>query len=178
MLRCVLVLRAGSGDGRGAGSAWGPPLLKQGFLNSSQGPRGMCVCVHACTVQGRSRFPRCVWPQAGRSPCPLLGVGPGSEKGHPAQVLSLLAEYKCSLMPCAMRTATALLGSLLWLEMVRPERPGLGVGEGPEPGGSWHYPCPLPCRSETGRCLRSGERQKGTCEIFAWCPVETRSRPT
>lgn len=28
----------------------------------------------------------------------------------------------------------------------------------------------------TGRCLRAN-RQKGTCEIFAWCPVETRSRP-
>nr|XP_014337272.1 PREDICTED: P2X purinoceptor 5 [Bos mutus] len=30
----------------------------------------------------------------------------------------------------------------------------------------------------TGRCLREGSAQKGTCEIFAWCPVETRSRPT
>ncbi|XP_028353976.1 P2X purinoceptor 5 isoform X1 [Physeter macrocephalus] len=29
----------------------------------------------------------------------------------------------------------------------------------------------------TGRCLRSGSEQKGTCEIFAWCPVETKSRP-
>ncbi|XP_006079752.1 P2X purinoceptor 5 isoform X1 [Bubalus kerabau] len=30
----------------------------------------------------------------------------------------------------------------------------------------------------TGHCLREGSAQKGTCEIFAWCPVETRSRPT
>uniref|UniRef100_A0A8C6FLD6 P2X purinoceptor n=1 Tax=Moschus moschiferus TaxID=68415 RepID=A0A8C6FLD6_MOSMO len=30
----------------------------------------------------------------------------------------------------------------------------------------------------TGRCMREGSAQKGTCEIFAWCPVETRSRPT
>ncbi|XP_070334986.1 P2X purinoceptor 5 isoform X2 [Odocoileus virginianus] len=30
----------------------------------------------------------------------------------------------------------------------------------------------------TGRCLREGSAQKGTCEIFAWCPVETMSRPT
>uniref|UniRef100_A0A4X1UDF3 P2X purinoceptor n=1 Tax=Sus scrofa TaxID=9823 RepID=A0A4X1UDF3_PIG len=29
----------------------------------------------------------------------------------------------------------------------------------------------------TGRCLRAGSAQKGTCEIFAWCPVETKSRP-
>ncbi|XP_059938538.1 P2X purinoceptor 5 isoform X3 [Mesoplodon densirostris] len=29
----------------------------------------------------------------------------------------------------------------------------------------------------TGRCLRAGSEQKGTCEIFAWCPVETKSRP-
>ncbi|VFV39588.1 p2x purinoceptor 5-like [Lynx pardinus] len=30
----------------------------------------------------------------------------------------------------------------------------------------------------TGRCLRVGNLQRGTCEIFAWCPVETKSRPT
>ncbi|XP_039078957.1 P2X purinoceptor 5 isoform X1 [Hyaena hyaena] len=29
----------------------------------------------------------------------------------------------------------------------------------------------------TGRCLRGVNRQRGTCEIFAWCPVETKSRP-
>uniref|UniRef100_A0A8C6C2N5 P2X purinoceptor n=1 Tax=Monodon monoceros TaxID=40151 RepID=A0A8C6C2N5_MONMO len=29
----------------------------------------------------------------------------------------------------------------------------------------------------TGRCLWAGSEQKGTCEIFAWCPVETKSRP-
>ncbi|XP_015994335.2 P2X purinoceptor 5 isoform X1 [Rousettus aegyptiacus] len=29
----------------------------------------------------------------------------------------------------------------------------------------------------TGRCLRAGNMQRGTCEIFAWCPVETKSRP-
>ncbi|XP_057357016.1 P2X purinoceptor 5 isoform X6 [Manis pentadactyla] len=29
----------------------------------------------------------------------------------------------------------------------------------------------------TGRCLRAGNTQRGTCEIFAWCPVETKSRP-
>ncbi|XP_053067882.1 P2X purinoceptor 5 isoform X5 [Acinonyx jubatus] len=29
----------------------------------------------------------------------------------------------------------------------------------------------------TGRCLRVGNMQRGTCEIFAWCPVETKSRP-
>ncbi|KAB0400381.1 hypothetical protein E2I00_019196, partial [Balaenoptera physalus] len=29
----------------------------------------------------------------------------------------------------------------------------------------------------TGRCLRAGSEQKGTCEIFAWCPVETKSSP-
>ncbi|XP_020923332.1 P2X purinoceptor 5 isoform X3 [Sus scrofa] len=29
----------------------------------------------------------------------------------------------------------------------------------------------------SGRCLRAGSAQKGTCEIFAWCPVETKSRP-
>ncbi|XP_075417292.1 P2X purinoceptor 5 isoform X4 [Tenrec ecaudatus] len=30
----------------------------------------------------------------------------------------------------------------------------------------------------TGRCLRVGAAQKGTCEIYAWCPVEVRSQPT
>ncbi|XP_012581627.1 PREDICTED: P2X purinoceptor 5 isoform X4 [Condylura cristata] len=30
----------------------------------------------------------------------------------------------------------------------------------------------------TGRCLRAENMPNGTCEIFAWCPVETRSRPT
>uniref|UniRef100_A0A452TQ16 P2X purinoceptor n=1 Tax=Ursus maritimus TaxID=29073 RepID=A0A452TQ16_URSMA len=30
---------------------------------------------------------------------------------------------------------------------------------------------------KTGRCLRVGSMQRGTCEIFAWCPVETKSRP-
>ncbi|XP_022376802.1 P2X purinoceptor 5 isoform X1 [Enhydra lutris kenyoni] len=30
---------------------------------------------------------------------------------------------------------------------------------------------------KTGRCLRVGNMQRGTCEIFAWCPVETKSRP-
>lgn len=46
-------------------------------------------------------------------------------------------------MPCAMRTATAPLGSLLWLEMVRPgeQREELEVP------GSCIVPV-LPCRSE------------------------------
>lgn len=40
-----------------------------GVSTPSQGPRGnVCTSVHACTVQGRSRFPRCVWPQAGEEP--------------------------------------------------------------------------------------------------------------
>ncbi|XP_006863533.1 PREDICTED: P2X purinoceptor 5 [Chrysochloris asiatica] len=30
---------------------------------------------------------------------------------------------------------------------------------------------------KTGRCLRVGSSQKGTCEIFAWCPVEAKSKP-
>ncbi|XP_045149390.1 P2X purinoceptor 5 isoform X3 [Echinops telfairi] len=30
----------------------------------------------------------------------------------------------------------------------------------------------------TGRCLRVGTAQKGTCEIYAWCPVEARFQPT
>ncbi|XP_032176262.1 P2X purinoceptor 5 isoform X2 [Mustela erminea] len=30
---------------------------------------------------------------------------------------------------------------------------------------------------KTGRCLRVGNMQRGTCEIFAWCPVETKPRP-
>ncbi|XP_040857312.1 P2X purinoceptor 5 isoform X2 [Ochotona curzoniae] len=30
---------------------------------------------------------------------------------------------------------------------------------------------------KTGRCLRAGNSTHGTCEIFAWCPVETKSMP-
>nr|XP_026249714.1 P2X purinoceptor 5 isoform X1 [Urocitellus parryii] len=30
---------------------------------------------------------------------------------------------------------------------------------------------------KTGRCLRVGNSTRGTCEIFAWCPVETQSMP-
>lgn len=30
---------------------------------------------------------------------------------------------------------------------------------------------------KTGHCLRVGNSTEGTCEIFAWCPVETQSRP-
>uniref|UniRef100_A0A5F9C6G0 P2X purinoceptor n=1 Tax=Oryctolagus cuniculus TaxID=9986 RepID=A0A5F9C6G0_RABIT len=30
---------------------------------------------------------------------------------------------------------------------------------------------------KTGRCLLAGNSSRGTCEIFAWCPVETRSKP-
>lgn len=30
---------------------------------------------------------------------------------------------------------------------------------------------------KTGRCLWAGNSTRGTCEIFAWCPVETQSRP-
>ncbi|XP_053426669.1 P2X purinoceptor 5 isoform X2 [Nycticebus coucang] len=30
---------------------------------------------------------------------------------------------------------------------------------------------------KTGRCLRAGNLTRGTCEIFAWCPLETDSRP-
>uniref|UniRef100_A0A8C2VMH6 P2X purinoceptor n=1 Tax=Chinchilla lanigera TaxID=34839 RepID=A0A8C2VMH6_CHILA len=30
---------------------------------------------------------------------------------------------------------------------------------------------------KTGRCLLAGNSTVGTCEIFAWCPVETQSRP-
>ncbi|XP_042555383.1 P2X purinoceptor 5 isoform X1 [Dipodomys spectabilis] len=31
---------------------------------------------------------------------------------------------------------------------------------------------------KTGRCLRVRNSTRGTCEIFAWCPVETNSNPT
>ncbi|KAM4844091.1 P2X purinoceptor 5 isoform 2-T2 [Thomomys bottae] len=31
---------------------------------------------------------------------------------------------------------------------------------------------------KTGRCLRVGNSTRGTCEIFAWCPVESQSNPT
>ncbi|XP_012634766.2 P2X purinoceptor 5 [Microcebus murinus] len=30
---------------------------------------------------------------------------------------------------------------------------------------------------KTGRCLRAGDQARGTCEIFAWCPLETKSEP-
>ncbi|XP_006899852.1 PREDICTED: P2X purinoceptor 5 [Elephantulus edwardii] len=30
---------------------------------------------------------------------------------------------------------------------------------------------------KTGRCLRAGSTGKGTCEIFAWCPVQDKSQP-
>ncbi|XP_034883394.1 P2X purinoceptor 5 isoform X3 [Mirounga leonina] len=30
---------------------------------------------------------------------------------------------------------------------------------------------------KTGRCVRVGSMQRGTCEVFAWCPVETKPRP-
>ncbi|XP_069339553.1 P2X purinoceptor 5 [Eulemur rufifrons] len=30
---------------------------------------------------------------------------------------------------------------------------------------------------KTGRCLRAGNPARGTCEIFAWCPLETKSGP-
>ncbi|XP_062031018.1 P2X purinoceptor 5 [Lepus europaeus] len=30
---------------------------------------------------------------------------------------------------------------------------------------------------KTGRCLQAGNSSRGTCEIFAWCPVESRSKP-
>uniref|UniRef100_A0A8C9A0P4 P2X purinoceptor n=1 Tax=Prolemur simus TaxID=1328070 RepID=A0A8C9A0P4_PROSS len=30
---------------------------------------------------------------------------------------------------------------------------------------------------KTGRCLRAGNSARGTCEIFAWCPLETKSGP-
>uniref|UniRef100_A0A8I5TWP4 P2X purinoceptor n=1 Tax=Pongo abelii TaxID=9601 RepID=A0A8I5TWP4_PONAB len=30
---------------------------------------------------------------------------------------------------------------------------------------------------KTGRCLRRENAARGTCEIFAWCPLETSSRP-
>ncbi|XP_074244468.1 P2X purinoceptor 5 isoform X3 [Saimiri boliviensis] len=30
---------------------------------------------------------------------------------------------------------------------------------------------------KTGRCLWRDNSTRGTCEIFAWCPLETRSRP-
>ncbi|XP_042636436.1 P2X purinoceptor 5 [Orycteropus afer afer] len=30
---------------------------------------------------------------------------------------------------------------------------------------------------KTGRCLQAGSTAKGTCEIFAWCPVEAKSKP-
>lgn len=38
-------------------------------------------------------------------------------------------------------------------------------------------PLSPPAGVRTGRCLRAENKQRGTCEIFAWCPVETRSRP-
>ncbi|XP_078235282.1 P2X purinoceptor 5 isoform X1 [Pogona vitticeps] len=30
---------------------------------------------------------------------------------------------------------------------------------------------------KTGRCLKTGGNRSGTCEIFAWCPVEKKGRP-
>ncbi|XP_012374456.1 P2X purinoceptor 5 isoform X2 [Dasypus novemcinctus] len=31
---------------------------------------------------------------------------------------------------------------------------------------------------KTGRCLRARSAEKGTCEVFAWCPVEAKSKPS
>uniref|UniRef100_A0A2K6EN21 P2X purinoceptor n=1 Tax=Propithecus coquereli TaxID=379532 RepID=A0A2K6EN21_PROCO len=53
-----------------------------------------------------------------------------------------------------------------------------GIGDGRAAGsGSWHCPYSTPAGVKTGRCLRAGNPARGTCEIFAWCPLETKSRP-
>lgn len=56
----------------------------------------------------------------------------------------------------------------------------LGLEQGKETwtGRSMALPRPSPAGLKTGRCLRVGNSTQGTCEIFAWCPVETMSMPT
>lgn len=135
-----------------------------GVSAPSQRPWGnVCTSVHGCTVQGRSRLPRCVCgPRQGRSPCPLLGVGPGSEKGHPRPGALSPGRVQVFPMPCAMRTATALLGSLLWLEMVRPGAARAGSRGGAGAGRFLALSLsPSPCRSEDWPLPAGGERTEG-----------------
>lgn len=75
------------------------------------------VCVPILQSLGEKQILRgCVAP--GR---PNSWVGPGSElgpcRGSPVSCLFFPGRVKAFLTLCAMRTVTALLESLLWLEM-------------------------------------------------------------
>lgn len=56
-----------------------------------------CACLHG---SGEKQVPKvCVAPGRGGAPVLSLGWDLDLRKGTPAQVLSLLAEYKCSRCP-------------------------------------------------------------------------------
>lgn len=79
----------------------------------------------------------------------------------PTQVSFLSGRVKAFRMPGAIRTVTALLGSQLWLETVRPgiARVGSKVGDGS--GRLLALSPSLSCRSEDWPLPAGGEHAKG-----------------
>ncbi|XP_006246628.1 P2X purinoceptor 5 isoform X1 [Rattus norvegicus] len=79
-------------------------------------------------------------------------------------------------------TNTTMLGERLWdvADFVIPsQREGIPDGECSEDDDCHAGESVVAGHGlKTGRCLRVGNSTRGTCEIFAWCPVETKSMPT
>lgn len=118
MLRFALAPELGGGGRLQHGGGWAgcAHLQKQEFCllqgpwKGGRGYTGACTC----TLSGRNRFSKGVWPQAGEEPRPTPGVGPAElgTRREPSQAPLLSCRMKAFLMLCAPRTVTVLLGSL------------------------------------------------------------------
>lgn len=164
----------------GTACAWRSELVIS-YGHGFQGPNrlpgfhGRCFYPRSHFASLRNKFSKGL--RTGKEPS--ISDRTQSWVGGSSQILVFPCSVKAFLTASVLRTLTAVPGSLLLLDMVRARR-GWGWSRAKKPGqeGPWHCPCPSPAGLKTGRCLRVGNSTQGTCEIFAWCPVETMSMPT
>lgn len=167
MLRFDGVQKAGEGVGELPAVVGVHPSPEAGISISSKCPRGyVCQSMYLHCLGEKQVLKGCVVPLRGGTPVLIPGVGPGSElgplQGNPStQLSSLSGRVKAFQMPGATQTVTVLLGSLLWLEMVRPgiARAGSKVGNGARRLRALSLS--QSCRSEDWTLPAGGEHAKG-----------------
>lgn len=147
-------------------------------------PPGPWVWGCTCTLGEEQVLKGCVAPgRGGASVLPLGWDQPSWEPaGEPSTQAPLLSWQNESIpdavcsedSDCPPGEPVVAGNGEAWMTRARV---GCGGGGG---AGAWRLlalPLSPPAGVRTGRCLRAENMQRGTCEIFAWCPVETRSRP-
>uniref|UniRef100_A0A8C9JB38 P2X purinoceptor n=1 Tax=Panthera tigris altaica TaxID=74533 RepID=A0A8C9JB38_PANTA len=137
-------------------------LVKKGYQDTDTSLQSSIITkVKGVTFTNTSELGERLWdvadyviPPQGRNPRPNTWVGAlvmnwSPCRGTPSQV------------PLLFRQSESIPDALCYRDSDCPPGEPVVAGNG----------------VRTGRCLRVGNMQRGTCEIFAWCPVETKSRP-